>query len=305
MQSIIEPTDLSTRRFVVNGRLIRTASVWDEEWLEGELVPDPDAFIRALRIDRLADIFAFSPALPQTGCLYQYPRLVENHAVVRLSSFNDWWEGLPQESRKNVRRSQRRGITTSTASFDSALVSGITTIYNESPVRQGRRFKHYGKSFEAAKAENCSYLDRSIFLAAYLGSELVGFVKLVVVNSVGRVMQILSLERHVDKRPTNALIAKAVEVCCERKLNYLIYGRYVYGNKEHSPMTEFKRRNGFERLDYPRYFAPVTPAGSLAIRCGLHLGFSRLLPERILTCLLHARAVFYARKFGAPAQKAV
>jgi hypothetical protein len=305
MQSIIEPTDLSTRRFVVSGRLIRIASVWDEEWLEGELVPDPDAFVRALRNDRLADIFAFSPALPQTDRLYQYPHLVENHAVVRLSSFNDWWEGLPQESRKNVRRSQRRGVTTSTAPFDSGLVSGITTIYNESPVRQGRRFKHYGKSLEAAEAENQSYLDRSIFLAAYLGSELVGFAKLVIVDSVGRIMQILSLERHVDKRPTNALIAKAVEVCCDRKLNYLIYGRYVYGNKENSPMTEFKRRNGFERLNYPRYFAPVTSAGSVAIRCRLHLGLSRLLPERILTFFLHRRACFYARKFGTPYQKGV
>jgi hypothetical protein len=305
MQSIVEPNNLCTRRLVVSGRLIRTASIWDEDWIEGEPVPDPDAFIRALRKDRLADIFAFSPALPHTDRLYHYPYLNENHAVVRLSSFNDWWESLPQESRKNVRRSQRRGVATSIAPFDSALVSGITAIYNESPIRQGRRFKHYGKSPEAADAENRSYLDRSIFLAAYFRSELVGFVKLVIVNSVGRIMQILSLERHADRRPTNALIAKAVEVCCDNKLDYLIYGRYVYGNKENSPMTEFKRRNGFERLNYPRYFAPVTPVGFLTIRCGLHLGLSRLLPERILTFLLRRRAAFYARKFGTLSLKEV
>ena len=305
MQSIIEPTDLCTARLVVSGRFIRTASIWDEDWVEEELASHPEVLIRALRNNRHADIFAFSPALLHNHRPYHYPHLVENHAVVRLSSFNDWWEGLPQESRKNVRRSQRRGIATSIAPFDSALVNGITAIYNELPVRQGRRFKHYGKTLAAAEAENQSYLDRSIFLAAYLGSELVGFVKLVIVNSVGRIMQILSLERHVDKRPTNALIAKAVEVCCERKLKYLIYGRYVYGNKEHSPMTEFKRRNGFEQLNYPRYFAPVTSTGSLAIRCGLHLGFSRLLPEGVMTFLLHARAGFYARKFGTSSQEAV
>jgi hypothetical protein len=298
MHAIIEPSANFSTRLMVSGCLVRTATVWDEEWVATQS-EDPAVLSRAIKEARLADIFAFSLRGRFEQHTYIYPNVLENDAVVRLSSFENWWHDLPQESRKNVRRSQRRGLVTSVVDFDDTLVKGITAIYNELPVRQGRRFNHYGKSSEAAKIENQTYLDRSIFIGAYLASELVGFMKLVIVGNMARIMQILSLEAHADKRPTNALLAKAVQACCERNLKSLIYGRYVYGNKENSPMTEFKRRNGFKRMDYPRYFVPLTPFGSVAIHCGLHLGLSRLLPERIITLLLNRRAAFYARKMRA------
>jgi len=113
-------------------------------------------------------------------------------------------------------------------------------------------------------------------------------------------MQIVSLEAHADKRPTNALLAKAVEICCEQRAAYLVYGKYVYGRKENSPVTEFKRRNGFVRLDYPRYYVPLTRRGALAIRCRLHRGLAPLLPERVTDWFLAARAAIYRRRFGTP-----
>ena len=47
--------------------------------------------------------------------------------------------------------------------FDDALVRGISRIYDETPTRQGRRFWHYGKDLDAAKArltETFSLVDK-------------------------------------------------------------------------------------------------------------------------------------------------
>ena len=100
--------------------------------------------------------------------------------------------------------------------FDDQLVRGISDIYNETPIRQGRKFWHYGKSFEQVKAENATYPDRSEFIGAFFNGELIGFIKFVMVNNVARIMQIVSLEAHTDKRPTNALLAKAVEIAARK-----------------------------------------------------------------------------------------
>jgi hypothetical protein len=286
------------RELSVAGRVLRTANIYDEDWLEGDLIPNPAQFVEGVKEARIADIFTFTGAFDELGARLDYPLVMENAAVVRLTTFTEWWEGLPQESRKNVRRSQRRGAMTTVVSYDDKLVEGITAIYNETPIRQGRRFWHYGKQFDTVKKENSSYIDRSIFIGTYVGTELIGFIKIVVVNQIGRIMQILALDREEDKRPTNALLAKAVEACCERGLRYFVYGRYVYGNKESSPMTEFKRRNGFERFNFPRYYAPLTPLGALAVSGGFHLGILQVLPEPILNPLLNMRRSFYARRYA-------
>jgi hypothetical protein len=200
---------------------------------------------------------------------------------------------LPQETRKNVRRSQRRGVTVSSVPFSDQFVRDISRIYNETPIRQGRKFWHYGETFEQVKTANATYLDRSEFIGAFFDGELIGFLKFVVFNNVARIMQILSLEAHADKRPTNALLARAVETCCESSISHLVYGKYVYGNKEKSPVTEYKRRNGFKRFEFPRYYVPLTQRGSLAIRYRLHRGITQLVPEVIITLFLTTRAAIY------------
>ena len=105
------------------------------------------------------------------------------------------------------------------------------------------------------------------------------------------------MEAHTDKRPTNALLAKAVEICCEKRATHLVYGKYVYGKKENSPVTEFKRRNGFDRLSFPRYYIPLTAVGALAIRCRLHRGLAQLVPEKVTSLFLAARSAIYRRQF--------
>ena len=73
--------------------------------------------------------------------------------------------------------------------------------------------------------------------------------------------------KHFDKRPTNALIAKAVEICEQRGFAYLTYCNYVYNDPD-SSLTEFKRRNGFEQVLVPRYYIPLTLQGRIALKLG-------------------------------------
>lgn len=277
---------------------VRVAAFHDEEWVEGETNAEPEEFVRSLRNAPPADIFTFTRPLPESEPRYPFHIEWDNVAVANLGQgFKPWWEGLPQETRKNVRRSQRRGVTVNRVEFNDDLVRGISNIYNETPLRQGRKFPHYGKSLERVKTENSTYLDRSELIGAFFEGKLIGFIKMVRVNQLARIMQIVSLDAHTDKRPTNALLAKAVETCCEQRATHLIYGKYVYGKKENSPVTEFKRRNGFDRLNFPRYFVPLTRTGALAIRCGLHLGLAQIIPEGVTNMYLAARAVIYRRRF--------
>ena len=273
--------------------LVRLATIYDEEWVQGEPVTDPELFVSSMKETPPADIFSFARPLPACEPCYPFHFDWDNVAVVRTVDFANWWESLPQESRKNVRRSQRRSVEVRSVDFCDELVRGISKIYNETPIRQGRRFWHYGKTFEEVKAANATYLDRSEFIGAFFEGKLIGFIKFVVANNVARVMQILSREAHADKRPTNALLAKAVEICCERSISHLIYGKYVYGKKENSPVTEFKRRNGFERLDFPRYYVPLTRRGAFAIRYRLYRGINEVVPENMATLFLIMRAAIY------------
>ena len=278
--------------------LVRVAMIHDEEWIQGEPVADPATFIRHLREMRPADVFSFARPLPACEPCYPFHFDWDNAAAVRTVEFRDWWDSLPQETRKNVRRSERRRVEVSSVVFSDELVRGISRIYNETPIRQGRKFWHYGKSFEQVKAANATYLDRSEFIGAFFEGQLIGFIKFVIVNKVAHVMQILSLEAHADKRPTIALLAKAVDACCKNDISYLIYGKYVYGNKENSSVTEYKRRNGFGRFNFPRYYVPLTRMGAFAVRYQLYRGIAQLMPETILTLFLTTRAAIYRRRLN-------
>jgi hypothetical protein len=287
---------VNDRKVVCEGKWLKIARVYDEVWLEGQPVENPDAFIAALKKGSLgADLFTFAQVLPQTERQYNFHVEWDNLAVAPTSDFKAWWEGMPQESRKNVRRSERRGAVVRAVDFNEELVRGIKNLYDETPIRQGRRFWHYGKDFETVKRENSSYLERGQFIAAFYKEELIGFLKMVYVGSTARIMQILSQNRHFDKRPTNALLAKAVEVCNQRGISQLVYGQYIYDNKKDSPVTEFKRRNGFHQVLLPRYYIPLTHKGGIALASGFHRGIKSRLPSPVLSWALGIRNSLYER----------
>ena len=46
---------------------------------------------------------------------------------------------------KNARRASKRDVAVEAAELNTTFVEGIKSIYDETPVRQGRKFWHYGK----------------------------------------------------------------------------------------------------------------------------------------------------------------
>ncbi|TAM83890.1 MAG: hypothetical protein EPN47_03510 [Acidobacteria bacterium] len=288
--------DVSGNKLIVYGKRLKRAVVQDEEWLDSE-VNDPELCVQALEGqtsgDLRADIFTFSQMPPNTDPKYPYPFERDSVAVASISSFKDWWEGLPQVTRKNVRRSQKRGVMVRVCQLDDELIKGLVDLNNDSPVRQGRRYSHYGKSFDQVRKDQSSFLDRCDFIGAYFGNELVGFLKLVYRGQTASILQLLPKASHADKRPANALVAKAVEICDAKGITHLTYGLYNYGNKGDNPLREFKIRNGFSELLVPRYYVPLTLKGRLCMKLKLHRGLVGVLPQRIISLGVAARSHWY------------
>jgi hypothetical protein len=290
----VPSAEICSRTVVVTGKWIRTAQIKDEEVVEGVTVEDPESFIAKLRESELrADVFTFAQRPPEITPKYDYHWEWDNWAAIPTTCFKEWWENLPQEARKNVRRSTRRGLVIKVVEFDEDLVNGVFRIYNHTAVKDGRLFWHFGKSFETIKRELATYLDRSEFIGAYWNEELIGFIKMVYVDRVATLMHIISMNEHHDKRPMNALIAKAAELCEQKGISQLIYGKFIYGNKRRSSLVEFKRRNGFEQVNFPRYYVPLTLRGEVFVRLRLYRDLNALIPEPILQPLLSLRAWYY------------
>ena len=281
---------------IVSGEWIRTASVLDEEWSECEL-ENPELCIQALKKYRScalrADLFTFSQKLPATVPKYSYPMELDSVAAIRLTSFKDWWDRLPQVTRKNVRRSEKRGVVAKLREFDDDLVRYIVELTKDSPIRQGKRFVHYGKTFEQVRKDQSTFLGRCDFICAYSDKELIGMAKIIYSGEIASILQFLPKVGQEDKRPANALIAKMAEVCEARGISHIIYGLYNYGNKRNSSLLEFKIRNGFEEFLVPRFYVPLTVRGSLSFKLNLHRGILGVLPNSLITMALSLREKWY------------
>ncbi len=281
---------LAGRTIVVTGRLLRIARVFDADFSEHSSPADPELLAEAFRASGMkADLLTLAGDIDERQPRFRCPYDWDNVAAAAATNYDDWWTGLPQESRKNVRRAAKRGVSVTVAALDADLVQGIKRLYDETPIRQGRRFWHFGKSLDRVRKENSSYLDRSEFIGAYHGCELIGFMKFVYVGNIARIMQILASTSHQDKRPMNAMIAKAMEVCHAKNMKYLVYSKFSFGNKKPDDMAEFKRRNGFVQLDFPQYYVPLTLRGRLGFALGLHRGWLGVLPPGLIDALSRGR----------------
>jgi len=299
-RSVLVPSvQIDGRTVVVTGKWLRIAAIQDEDLWEGETVPDAESFLFELRFSRLnADLFSFAQRIPDTEKRYNFHTEWDNAAALAVTTYSHWWKDCTEYSvRKAVNKAMRSGVVAKVVEFDDDLVAAICRMYAETPVRQGRAFWHYGKDFETVKRELATYLDRSVFLGAYYENELIGTMKFTYVNSTAPIMQIFCSHRHFDKRPNNALIAKAVEVCERDGKRHLIYGSFLYNDLDTS-LTEFKRRNGFKPIPLPRYYVPLTLKGSMALKCGLHRGVAGCLPPTMLKRLRDARNAWYSRKMS-------
>jgi hypothetical protein len=289
---------------VSTGKWLRVAAVRDEGVVEGNMVEDPARMVAELKGQRFsADYFTFAQKLPEADPKFRYQYELDNVAAIRLSTFDHWWKNqIKDKTRNMVRKAQKAGVQTRVVQLDDDFVRQVMEIYNETPVRQGRQFWHYGKDFATVRRELSTYLDRSTFIGSYLDGELIGFIKMVSVGCTVTLFHFLAKTTHRDKSPTNALIAKAVEVCISQGKQFLIYGKYQYGNKTKNPLTDFKRHNAFEQIDLPRYYIPLTLRGRIALKLGVHRGLLGMLPPSMVEFLWRIRASILAKK--TPAKKA-
>jgi len=292
----VPSADIDNRTVITTGKWLRIAAVQDEDMLEGETVTDPASFVQHLKeTDLNAAIFTFAQKLPFTTPKYKYHLDWDNLAVIPITTFSEWWQKRIEASvRRAIRKAAKVGVVVKVAELDDVFISGIVAINNETAIRQGKPFWHFQKSFDAVKCENSTYAERNVFLGAYYEGELIGFIRMTYVDGFASIVQLLTMKKHFDKRPANALIAKAVEVCERKGVTHLQYCNYVY-NDPKSSLTEFKRRNGFERVLVPRYYIPLTAIGRLALSLGVHRGLVRCIPQPVLTQLLNFRRLWYAR----------
>ncbi len=279
---------INGQRLMIEGKVLRIASL-EQEWYED--VEDPKMLINELRkAEPRPDILTFWQRLPDTEPKYAYSMELDSIAALPIKSYSFWWDKqIDCKTRNMVRKSQKKGITVRMATFDDAFVRGMTSIFNETPIRQGRRYLHYGKNFETVKREFSRFLSREEIFGAYLAEELVGFIMLADAGRYAYLGQIISKIAYRDLAPNNALLAKAVERCAERGIPYLTYALWLEDG-----LGGFKRSNGFERLDLPRYFVPLTRKGELALKLGLHRGWKDAVPKPVEKLLKQLRKRYYA-----------
>jgi hypothetical protein len=297
---MVRVAEINGRSVIVNGKWVKVAAVMDEDWQEGEVVPNPERFIRQLKqINGLrADIFSFSQKLVDPTPRFAFPYEWDSIAAVPTASYSDWWKNrVSTDLRRDVKLAAKRGVVVRSVQFTDDLVRGIKEIYDETPIRQGRPFWHYQKDFEVVKRANSSYLERSDFLGAFLGEALIGFLKIVYVDRIARLMQIIAKDAHRDKRPMNALIAKAIEAAESKGCSHLTYGKYHYSQGSDS-VTAFKHRNGFEEILVPKYYIPLTMKGKLALRYNLHHGVRAMVPAPFIRFSRGIRRGIYSRLQG-------
>jgi hypothetical protein len=300
MHSLIK---VGGREIRVTGRVLRMARLEADKY---QFLDDPQTLLEELRKSPTrVDLFTFMQRLPETTPKYGYPMEMDNLAAIPVTTFEHWWmQQIGFKARNKAKQAEKRGVVVREVPFDDALVKGIWGVYNECPVRQGRRFTHYGKDVETVFREEATFLDSSIFIGAFLGDSLIGFVKLVhdETKTQAGLMNIVSMIGQRDKAPTNALVAQAVRSSAERGIRYLVYSNFAYGNKGRDSVSDFKERNAFQRFDLPRYYVPLTTFGAAALRMGLHKKFTDRVPEPVLAKLRKFRNTWHNRKLESVAE---
>jgi hypothetical protein len=286
----IECVNLLGQTYSVERRGIAVLGL-EDDWYED--VRDPAAAIAAIQAspDIKVDLFTFWQRVPDVEPRYPYYCESVDIAVLPITSYKHWWDKqIKSRTRSLIRKAEKEGVVVRETVYDDAFVKGMTSIFNEAPVRQGRPFWHYGKDIDTVRQQFSRYVHREHMIGAYYRDEIIGLIMLGNAGRFGLTGQIISSLKHRDKAINNALVAKAVEVCEGLGLEYLVY---LFWSED--SLSEFKRRCGFELMRAPRYFVPLTMKGRLYLHTGLHRGWSAIVPQRVKAPLKRLRAAWYER----------
>jgi hypothetical protein len=283
---IIDGIDLD-----LGGRFFKLAKLHNEHY---DYLGDPAGFIVKLKNSGAkVDLFTFVSEIHDRSPRYTFHQENDHLAVTPLTTYENWWKHqISDKTRNMARKAAKKGVEIKTVQFDDDFVRGIQGINDESPVRQGKPYWHYQEDFETVKRLNITFMEQSEFIGAFLGTELIGYIKLVKGNGKASIMQILSKIAHRDKAPNNALMAKAVEICTEKKIPAL---HYAYWSRR--GLGDFKINHGFQCVDIPRYFVPLTRKGAAILKFRLHRKLKERVPEKWMDLYTHWRAKYLAVKF--------
>ena len=124
------------------------------------------------------DIFSFWQRFPDTKPHYNFHMEWDDVAALEIKTFQDWWQSIDRKTRNMVRKAEKSGVIAREVVPDEGFWKGVVEIYNETPIRQGRPFRHFGKDLAYVKAKFEPWISQSTFIGAYYGQELVGLVQL-------------------------------------------------------------------------------------------------------------------------------
>lgn len=282
---------LNSKQFKVEGRILKIASI-KEEWFHK--VDDPVTLVNDIKEKKIkADIFKFWQMLPNLKKNFNYYSEKVSIAAIEIKSYEHWYKNqVNSNTRRNIKKSVKKGIKLKICEFNDEFIEGMTSIFNETPIRQGRKYLHYGKDFNTVKKQFSRYLFREDLIGAYYNDELIGFIMLSHSQNFSILGQIISKEKYRILGTNNALISKAVEYCEKNKIGYLVYSMWDGGD-----LQEFKRRNGFKKYDLPRYYIPITFLGKIAITLKLHRGLKHYCPNLLIYVLKKTRKDYLKLKY--------
>jgi hypothetical protein len=286
---LVNAVSIKGKTFVITKGLINTASL-KHEWRDD--VDDPEEISLTLKgLRPRVDMLKFWQRIPESDAKFVFYKEWRDIAAIPITNYKHWFEKqISPKARNKIRKAQKAGVVVKQVELDDDLVRGIMGVFNESPVRRGKPFWHYGKSFETVKQEMSIDLNHSVFVGAYFGGNLIGFIKFLVEDRYARVTLILDRTSQRDKAPMNGMIAKVIEICAERGIPHFLYT--IWRRGEHG---SFQESNGFIKIPVPQYFVPLTLRGELALRLNLHKGVKGALPDAAMTSLLELRTKWYSK----------
>ena len=211
----------------------------------------------------------------------------ERLAVLRIKSFDDWWHAIGKKTRNMVRKAIRKNATTEVVYENTQLLKNakaIWKLYNETPIRQNKRYIGYGMPLEKIieRFRNLELLHRSLVVLARYNERVVGFTHIIIGDHAGMVRTFLSSIYYRNIPISNLMMAKVVEELAKRNINFLIYGHMGI-----QPGIElFKKNNGFKMHICPRYFIPITKKGMIILK--------RRAPEMIFPGIMPPRRAYIA-----------
>ncbi|MGI9087597.1 MAG: hypothetical protein ACR2HH_07660 [Chthoniobacterales bacterium] len=131
---------IASKEVAISGRVFRTAKL-RHEWCD--FYSDPAQAIEEMRQAQLgADVFTFVHDIGEASQPYSYRSLPVGLAILPVTTYEKWWDDIGYKTRNKLRKGLKSGVELRVAQLDAEFARGVEAIYNETPVKQGRKFYH-------------------------------------------------------------------------------------------------------------------------------------------------------------------